>query len=119
MKSLGIIIGVIVLAMGMAATTSADERAANVSESSLAAMGFGGVSHMSDEEGIAIRGKGASFVNFWKGNFGRNGFGKGDFGKNNHHGFNNHFGCVKNGRNSHGCIPVPTFCKFGGGHRVR
>ena len=49
-----------VLFAGMIASASAGERAASVSKSTLGSMGLGGMHQMSDNDGLAVRGKGTS-----------------------------------------------------------
>jgi hypothetical protein len=63
MKSLGIIGGGAVLAIGMFAAASAAEPAA-ISKASLGSMGLGGMQLMSDNDGLAVRGKGAFVKGF-------------------------------------------------------
>jgi len=63
MKNLGIIGGGAVLVIGMFATASAAEPSA-ISKASLGSMGLGGMQLMSDNDGLAVRGKGVFVKGF-------------------------------------------------------
>ncbi len=60
MKTFRIVCAAAVLFAGMIASASAGERAASVSKSTLGSMGLGGMHQMSDNDGLAVRGKGTS-----------------------------------------------------------
>jgi hypothetical protein len=60
MKKIAILSMATVLVAALVASASAADRVVPVSKSTLASMGFGGVSLMSDSDGLAVRGKG-----FW------------------------------------------------------
>jgi hypothetical protein len=52
------------LSLGMIATAAAAERVAAVPHATLTAMGYGNVPAMSDDDGLAVRGRG-SFAIVW------------------------------------------------------
>jgi hypothetical protein len=57
MKNFGIVCAALVICAGLVASASAAE---HVSKSTLSSMGLGSVQQMSDNDGLAIRGKGTS-----------------------------------------------------------
>jgi hypothetical protein len=60
MKNVAIICAAMVIFAGIAATASAGEHAVSVPKSTLASMGFASAHQLSDNDGLAVRGKGTS-----------------------------------------------------------
>ena len=58
MKNVAIICAATVIVAGLVASASAADHVVSVRKSTLASMGFGSASLMSDAEGLAVRGKG-------------------------------------------------------------
>jgi len=58
MKNVAILCAATVLVASLVASASAADRVVSVPKSTLASMGFGGASVMSDADGLAVRGKG-------------------------------------------------------------